>query len=335
MVDHLLHPPLPEREQLRDDPEVLLRSVDRHPLHGFVRLAVDRSDHDLRLADGELEPLAPHHLHQDRQLEFAPTLHLPHLGSLGVQHPDRDVADHLLIQARLQQPGRHLGAVLPGQRRRVDRDRDAERGLVDPRDREGMGIVEVGEGLANRDLGDPRHRADLAGTGEVGLDPVQRLGHVELGDLGPLDGAVGPAPRHRVAPAELAVADAAEGQPPDVRRRIEVGHEGLERRALVVPGGGHVLQQRLEQRGERRLERVGRPPALPRPSVREQDREADLVLVRVQIQEELLDLVDDLGRPRVAAVHLVHDQDHRQSRFERLPEHEARLGQWALRGIHQ
>ena len=160
----------------------------------------------------------------------------------------------------------------------------------------------------------------------VGLHAVQRLRHVELGDLGPLDRAVGAAPGHGVAPAELAVADAAEGQPPDVRRRIEVGHEGLERRALVVPGRGHVLQQRLEQRRERRFQSVGRAPALPRPRVREQDGEADLVLVRVQIQEELLDLVHDLGRPSVAAVDLVHDQDHRQTRLERLPEHEAGLG---------
>ena len=198
-----------------------------------------------------------------------------------------------------------------------------------------MGIVGIREGLADRDLRDPRHRADLTGTGLVGLDPVQGLGDVELGDLGSFDRAVGPAPCHGVAPAELTVADAAERQPPDVRRRIEVRHEGLQRRALVVPGSGHVLEQRLEQRRQRRLERVGCAPARSRPRVREQDREPDLVLVRVQIQEELLDLMDDLGRPGVATVDLVDDEDDRQLRFERLPQDEARLRQWALARIDE
>ena len=55
------------------------------------------------------------------------------------------------------------------------------------------------------------------------------------------------------------------------------------------------------------------------------DREVDLVGVRVEVEEQLVRLVDDVLDPRVRPVHLVHHQDHRQACLERLAEHEARL----------
>ena len=62
VVHHLLQPALAQREQLRHHTEELLGHVDRHPLHRFVHLSVDEPGHHLRLADGELEALASHHL---------------------------------------------------------------------------------------------------------------------------------------------------------------------------------------------------------------------------------------------------------------------------------
>jgi hypothetical protein len=51
----------------------------------------------------------------------------------------------------------------------------------------------------------------------------------------------------------------------------------------------------LEQRREVALDaRLGAEPA--RPGVGVDDRELDLVLVGVEVEEELVDLVDDLGR---------------------------------------
>ena len=65
------------------------------------------------------------------------------------------------------------------------------------------------------------------------------------------------------------------------------------------------------------------------------DRELDLVVGRVEIEEELVDLVDDLGDPRVGPVDLVDDQDHRQPRLERLAQDEAGLRHRALGGVDQ
>ena len=89
---------LPQREQLRDDADVVLRNVDRQPLDRLVHLAVDLARDDLRLADGQLEALAAHHLDEHRELQLAAALHLPRVGPLGRQHAQRHVADELLVE---------------------------------------------------------------------------------------------------------------------------------------------------------------------------------------------------------------------------------------------
>ena len=66
------------------------------------------------------------------------------------------------------------------------------------------------------------------------------------------------------------------------------------------------------------------------PRVAVDDRELDLILVGVEVQEQLVDLIDDLGHAGVGAVDLVDDEDHRQARLQRLAQHEARLRQRAL-----
>ena len=65
------------------------------------------------------------------------------------------------------------------------------------------------------------------------------------------------------------------------------------------------------------------------------DRELDLLLVGVQVQEQLVDLVDHLGDAGVGPVDLVDDEDHRQAGLERLAQDEAGLGQRALAGVDQ
>ena len=78
---------------------------------------------------------------------------------------------------------------------------------------------------------------------------------------------------------------------------------------------------------------VQRGPAGP--GGRVHDRELDLLLGRVQVHEQLVAGVHDLGDPRVRPVHLVDHQDHRQARFQRLAQHEPGLRQRPLAGVDQ
>ena len=74
-------------------------------------------------------------------------------------------------------------------------------------------------------------------------------------------------------------------------------------------------------------------PAFAR--IRVDDRELDLRLVGVEVEEELVDLVDDLRRAGVRPVDLVDDEHDREPRLERLAEHEPRLRQRALARVDE
>ena len=110
---------------------------------------------------------------------------------------------------------------------------------------------------------------------------------------------------------------------------------GLQRRVLVVLRRGDPLDHQIEQRLE-----VGALGALlerrpARPGIGVDDRELDLVVGRVEIEEELVDLIDDLGDARVGAVDLVDHQDHRQPCLQRLAQHEAGLRHRPLGGVDE
>jgi hypothetical protein len=158
-------------------------------------------------------------------------------------------------------------------------------------------------------------------------------GPKQLGDLGLLGAAVGPAPGHDVALVQVAVDDAAQRHPSEVRGRVEVGDEGLQRRLGVVLRRGDALEQQVQQRLEGGA--VGQPCPVGRPLHRGlplsrhavHDREVELVEVGVEVEEQLLHLVDHLGDAGVGAVDLVHDEDHGQVGLEGLAQHEAGLRQ--------
>ena len=70
--------------------------------------------------------------------------------------------------------------------------------------------------------------------------------------------------------------------------------------------------------------------AVPDLGVRVDDRELDLVGVRPEVHEQLVDVVEDLRRPGIAAVDLVDRDDDRQVAGHRLLEHVAGLRQRPL-----
>ena len=112
VVDHLLHPPLAEREELGEDADVLLGGVDREALDGLVHLAVQLAGDDLRLPDGQLEALAAHQLDEHRELQLAATLHLPRVGPLGRRRRGARRCRQLLVEPLLDHRRGELRAVL-------------------------------------------------------------------------------------------------------------------------------------------------------------------------------------------------------------------------------
>src|SRR2546430_8354118 len=88
VVDHLHHRAPPRTDLLSDRADVLLGDVDHEVLHGLERPAVLRARDDRRLADLELEPLAAHHLDEDRELELTTAGDAEGVGRIGLLHAD-------------------------------------------------------------------------------------------------------------------------------------------------------------------------------------------------------------------------------------------------------
>ncbi len=61
----------------------------------------------------------------------------------------------------------------------------------------------------------------------------------------------------------------------------------------------------------------------------------DLVLARVEIDEQVIDLVQHFLRARIRPVNLVDHEDRRQLGFQRFAQHVARLRQRTFAGVHQ
>ena len=243
--------------------------------------------------------------------------------------------DELLVEPALEHARGQLVALAAGERRRVDPDRHRQARLVHPRDREGTRVLGIGQGLADRHLRQPGDGDDLTRPGLVRLDAVERLRHVELGHLGALDRPVGSAPGDLLPLPDRAVLHAREREAADVRGRVEVRHEGLQRMLGIVLGRRNVLDEELEERAQVAGEVVRLESGLAGSRVRVDDRKLDLALVGVEVEKELVDLVHDLVDARIGAVDLVDDEDHRQSCLERLAEHEACLRQRPLARVDE
>ena len=133
----------------------------------------------------------------------------------------------------------------------------------------------------------------------------------------------------------MAVAHPAQREPAEVRRRVEVGHERLERVTFFVLRRGDAFEHELAQRLEVAALDLGVERRPTRARVRVDDRELDLVLVGAEVDEELVHLVEDLRDARVGPVDLVDHEDHRKVRLERLAQHEPRLRERALARVDE
>ena len=122
---------------------------------------------------------------------------------------------------------------------------------------------------------------------------------------------------------------------PEIVARIEVGDEHLQRRIGIAPRRRHAVDDGVEERPQVLARLADAHARGPCPGARIDHRELDLLLVRVEVDEEVVDLVQDLLRARVRPVDLVDDHERRQPALERLAEHEPRLGQRALGRIDQ
>ena len=212
----------------------------------------------------------------------------------------RDVAEQLALETIAQVARRDVLAVPARHRRRVDAEDHRHRRLVD-RDRRhrhamfsGSAIVSpmVMSSMPARQTMSPAAACSIS----TRLRPSNANSFVTCVSL---HDAVELHHGHRVVQTHRAVEDAADGDASEVVARIEVGDEHLQRRLRVAARRRHVLDDRVEQRPQVLAgdAGVGAGDALARVGV--EHGKLDLVLGGVEVDEQVVDLVQHLLRPRV------------------------------------
>ena len=157
-------------------------------------------------------------------------------------------------------------------------------------------------------------------------------------------------PRDGLPLLQGAVEDAQQRETPEEGARVEVRHPGLQRSLVVEARGRDVREDRLEERlevvvvgqlavrGSRAGCRAGSTGSVDDGHIEQRvDVEVGHVVGHVgrEAEQQVVRLLFDLGDPRVGTVGLVHQQDHRQLRLERLAQHEPGLRERTFRGVHE
>ena len=254
-----------------------------------------------------------------------------------VLQADRNVADQFPLQAVAQIARRHVPSVPARHRRRVDTERHRDGRLLDA-GRGGSATGARGWVIVSpivMSLSPVRHTMSPAAARSIATrwSPSNAKSFVTRVRLHLPVEAWPPPPGRRPAPCRgrsgrsrsgpgsrsspgwrRAVAGAAPGRP---------AAEGT-RSAIASKSGRSVRPGCSRTGGSGSRLRVGI-----------EHGKVDLVVARIEIDEQVVYLAQHVGGPGVPAVDLVDDHDGRQVALEGFPKHEARLGQGAFRRVDQ
>ena len=116
---------------------------------------------------------------------------------------------------------------------------------------------------------------------------------------------------------------------------LDVGHQHLQGQVGLPRRWRNMFEDRLEQGPEIGQISVERPRALSFAGDGVEHGEVDLLLRRVEVDEQVVDLVQDFAGACVLAVDLVDDDDRGQSQFQGLEQDGAGLGKRPLGGVDE
>jgi len=189
-------------------------------------------------------------------------------------------------------------------------------------------------GIAQREIGNAGEADDLAGDGFVDFLELHAFGEQDLGDAHLLGLAEFVQMGNGLVDLEVALAQAAHGQP--AHELLEVQAGDLQQRIDRSPDSGrrNPVDDHFEQGHEVGI-RIGHLPAAGALAAGSEDvAEVELFMGSAQFAEQIEYLVQGLVGLRAGAIDLVDDHGQGESHLQRLLGHEAGLGHGAFEGVH-
>ncbi len=261
--------------------------------------------------------------------------HLKRIGRIGFAHAHTDVCLHLLEQAITQIARGDVLAVLPGKGAVIHHEQHGNSRLVDMHKRQRLDAQRIAGGFSDVKVGEAGDGDQIAHRGGIVLDAMQALILKQLGDARVLGATVGVAQSHCLTVVHRTPFHTANTDTADVFVVIDVGKQNLQRCFRIALRRRNVLQNRLKQRLHRPLarRRIGGSVSVTPGSVN--DRKIQLILIGTQLDEQIQQFIDHLGRAGTVAVNLIDDHHRALAEPQCLFQHETGLRHTALEGVYQ
>ena len=335
LVHQVDQPPLPRREFLGKHPDEHLGDVDEEALNRFEHLLALKPRDHVGLGNHKLVPLPAHRLDQDRHLQLPAPAHLEGVGPFRRLHPERNVPEDLSLQPVPDMAGGEV-LPLPAGHRAVVHEKEHRHGrLVHTDSRQRLRILQGGDGIADLEIFHAGEGNDVARLDPLHRNLFQPHEGVEGGELDPRSDRLFAAEAVGLAHLQDAVHQAADGELAHVGVIVEVRDEILRHGQIIPLRTWNCRQDRIEERREIRRAVPELPVGDTAFGIRVEDRKLDLLLRRIEVDEEVVHLVDHHLDPRIGAVDLVDDEDDGNLPGKGLLQHEARLRQRAFARIDQ
>ena len=318
MIRHAGHLAFSRSQTLDNRSDKVLRNVDRQNLTRLHQGAIDSLGHDRRTRNHQLKTFAAHHFNQYRKLQFATAENLEGLRRSGVFNANRNVGQKLPLKAILDVARGYEFAFATCKRRVVDGEVDRNRRLVDLDDRQRFRIVQRAETLTDGDAGNTGNRDDVTHRSLGRVFALQTVERKQLRYLDRHQRTVDLRQIHLLANLERAVEHAPDGQTTEIIRVVQIRHQNLQVAISRARGRRDRLKDQLKQRLEvraRNREVHRRRTSL---AVGIDHREVQNRVIRIQIDEQVIDLIQHFLATCVRAVDLIDNDDRGQLCFKRL-----------------
>src|SRR5437867_5458647 len=284
----------------------------------------------LRTRDHDFIAFASHLLDQDRDLHFAARVDLKRPRSFRIVNLKRNIAARLANEALANIPRRHKSSFAPGKRRVVDQNVHANRRRIDIYELKRRPFFAVCEGFADIHSLETGKPNDVAGGRVFYFHLLQSRIGKKGRDRGPFMTAIAVNADDGIPDCNATADDAPERNSSEIIAVIEIRHEHLKEWLAGNFWRRHMLHNRLEKR--RHIFAVfvhfAHGKTVFRAGVN--DWEIELLISRLQLDEEIENLVQDFVRARVFPVDLINDNNRLQFVLHRLAQNKTRLCLWPI-----